>query len=265
MPIQRVANFIGPIGIRRLADDIRRAYPHFALNDFVEDASAGIEQFSLFGRADRIARVLPVHLAQPFPKLVRILVEASGPPRADGGYGPMENFRFLALTRTVSMHGARHFADAMWALKELTTRFTAEFDVRPFLVTDESQTLHTLRGWLEDDNMHVRRLVSEGTRTRLPWGSHLRSLQRSPTKGLSLIEHLKADPAPYVQVSVANNLADIIKDDPSVGLAIAERWADSGHPITRRIVHHAVRYPAKQGSPRAQILRRLTDQRRATG
>jgi 3-methyladenine DNA glycosylase AlkC len=167
----------------------------------------------------------------------------------------METFRLLAFTRLISLRGIPHFVDSMWGLKQLTRRFTGEFDIRPFLLIAESKTLRTLRDWVEDDDLHVRRLVSEGTRSRLPWGVHLQSFQRDPAKVLALIEPLNSDVERYVQLSVANNLADIIKDNAAFGLDVAERWIASGHPATKRIVHHAVRLPAKRGCLRAIALR----------
>ena len=62
-----------------------------------------------------------------------------------------------------------------------------------------------------DENCHVRRLVSEGTRPRLPWASRLPEFQRNPEPVLELLEKLKNDPELYVRRSVANNLNDIAK------------------------------------------------------
>ncbi len=52
------------------------------------------------------------------------------------------------------------------------------------------QTLARLRQWANDDNVHVRRLVSEGTRPRLPWASRLALFQHDPGPVLELLELL---------------------------------------------------------------------------
>jgi 3-methyladenine DNA glycosylase AlkC len=57
----------------------------------------------------------------------------------------------------------------MAAQHALTRRFTAEFSIRAFLERDPERTLARLRDWARDPDVHVRRLVSEGTRPRLPW------------------------------------------------------------------------------------------------
>jgi len=56
---------------------------------------------------------------------------------------------------------------------------------------------------------------------------HLVSFREDPRKPVSIIEALKTDPARYVQRSVANNLADVIKDDPQYGLSVAKSWSGS--------------------------------------
>ena len=57
----------------------------------------------------------------------------------------------------------------MRAQYELTKRFTAEFSIRAFIERDPDKTLGRLAEWARDPNVHVRRLVSEGTRPWLPW------------------------------------------------------------------------------------------------
>jgi 3-methyladenine DNA glycosylase AlkC len=250
-----VSSYLGPAGVARLGAQLRCVVPGFPTKRFARLANSGLDGLSLFGRASHLAKVLDSVLQQPFDKVVRILVEAAGAPRSSAGYGPMENFRLLAFTRLISLTGRPYFSESMWGLRELTKRFTSEFDIRPFLIGTESETLKTLHGWIDDENMHVRRLVSEGTRSRLPWGVHLQTFRKDPSKAISLIEHLKTDHSRYVQISVANNLADIIKDNPDFGLRIAEQWLESGHPTTGKIVHHAVRFPAKNGIERARALR----------
>jgi 3-methyladenine DNA glycosylase AlkC len=250
-----VASYLGPAGIELLGLELQRAHRAFPRRAFCRIANTGISHLGLFARATHIARALDSVLELPFRRVAKIVVAAAGPVRESSGYGPMENFRLLALTRFVSLAGGAHFRDSMWALRELTKRFTSEFDVRPFLVQAQKDTLEIVCEWAHDQSLHVRRLASEGTRSRLPWGTHLKTFQRNPSLALSVIERLKTDESRYVQVSVANNLADIIKDDEEFGLNVAERWAATEHPVTLRIVSHAVRFPATKGLKRAIALR----------
>ena len=85
----------------------------------------------------------------------------------------------------------------MRAQYELTQRFTAEFSVRAYLDRYPERTLRRLGEWAVDPNVHVRRLVSEGTRPRLPWAPRLRRFQEEPAPVLDLLERLKDDPEEY--------------------------------------------------------------------
>ena len=96
-------------------------------------------------------------------------------------------------------------------------------------------------------NVHVRRLVSEGTRPRLPWAARLPAYIRDPAPVLALLERLKDDHERYVQRSVANNLNDISKDHPDTVIALCRQWLVNPSPSRQWIVRHALRTLVKQG------------------
>jgi 3-methyladenine DNA glycosylase AlkC len=104
-----------------------------------------------------------------------------------------------------------------------------------------------LRVWVRDPNPHVRRLVSEGTRPRLPWAGRLRGFQEDPLPVLALLEELKDDPELYVRRSVANNLNDIGKDHPEVLVDVARRWMFQASAERKALVRHALRSLVKEG------------------
>jgi 3-methyladenine DNA glycosylase AlkC len=135
----------------------------------------------------------------------------------------------------------------MEALRELTRRFTSEYGIRPFLERHPERTLDRLRTWARDPDVHVRRLVSEGTRPRLPWSARLRAFQEDPTPGLALLELLRDDPERYVQRSVANHLNDVGKDHPALLVETCRRWSVDAPPSRRWIVGHALRSLVKKG------------------
>lgn len=163
----------------------------------------------------------------------------------------MEAFRYMPLTQFVADHGLEHFEESMAAQHALTQRFSAEFSIRAFLEHHEAATLDRLREWTSDPSEHVRRLVSEGTRPRLPWAGRLRRFMADPSPVLSLLEALKDDPSDYVRRSVANNLNDIAKDHPGVVLDVARRWWADGDANRRALVRHGLRTLIKRGDPDA--------------
>lgn len=135
----------------------------------------------------------------------------------------------------------------MRAQHALTQRFTAEFSIRAFLQKHEAATLKRFRQWASDPSEHVRRLVSEGSRPRLPWASRLPAFQKNPAPVLELLELLRDDPALYVRRSVANNLNDIGKDHPDLLAKTARQWLKGASDERRWIVQHALRSAVKRG------------------
>ena len=78
--------------------------------------------------------------------------------------------------------------------------------------------------WTADTDPHVRRLVSEGTRSRLPWAGRLPQFIADPQPVVPLLEALHLDDELYVRRSVANHLGDIGKDHLDLVLEMCERW-----------------------------------------
>lgn len=198
--------------------------------------------------ADALHEVLPPDLTVRYAVLRGMLhpkPEASmtGASDAQGirGWGVMP------LCRVVSQHGLSDFPASLDLLKEMTQRFTSEFDVRPFLHHDLNRTLNIMRSWLSHPSLHVRRLVSEGTRPRLPWGMQLTDLVRNPDPILPLLKALRDDPEEYVRRSVANSLNDIAKDHPDRVAALAKDWMRGASPERRKLLRHACRTLIKSG------------------
>ena len=115
--------------------------------------------------------------------------------------------------------------------------------VRPHLVAELDASVALLAGWTGDVSERVRRFASEALRPRGVWAGHIAALKRQPEKGLPILEPLRADPAVYVQDSVANWLNDAAKDQPDWVREVCGRWQaerpeDSN---TQRIVRRALR------------------------
>ena len=164
----------------------------------------------------------------------------------------MDAFRFLPFGLFVAERGLddAHFDASMKAQYEITKRFTSEFSIRAFFERHPERTLARFREWARDSDPHVRRLVSEGSRPRLPWAGRLRQFQKDPRPVLELLELLKDDESEYVRRSVANNLNDIGKDHPEILIEVASRWL-KGASGRAALVRHALRFLIKQGHPGA--------------
>ena len=122
----------------------------------------------------------------------------------------------------VEVFGLDDFDSSMKALAVFTIDSSSEFAIRQFILTYEDKTMLQLKLWVKDENEHLRRLATEGCRPRLPWAIALPKYKKNPTKVLEIIESLKNDESMYVRKSVANNLNDISKDNPSIVIKFVE-------------------------------------------
>lgn len=114
--------------------------------------------------------------------------------------------------------------------------------VRPHLTASLDEAIGLLQSWARDDSAFVRRFATEAIRPRGVWCPHLTALKREPARALPLLEALRADPATYVQDSVANWLNDAAKDQPDWVREVCAGWmAGDPPPATRRICQRAMR------------------------
>jgi 3-methyladenine DNA glycosylase AlkC len=244
-------NAYGPEIPRTIATMIVRVHPSFRREVFLADALDGYEELELLARGRHIARVLRRHLPEDYERAIEILLASAGPVRRGADRQGIAPFLYLPHTYFVEAYGLEHFEASMHAQYELTKRFTAEFSIRAFLEREPRRTLARLRAWASDPDEHVRRLVSEGTRPRLPWAKRLPAFQRDPKPVLALLELLKDDPSLYVRRSVANNLNDIGKDHPELVVRTCRAWTRGATPERRWLIRHALRSSVKRGEPGA--------------
>ena len=238
----------------RIAAMVRRAWRSFDTQAFLRQIEPGYESLELMARGQRIAQALQAHLPQDVPRALRVLVDSMDPPMGldaagepDAGDRPYSAFLYLPHSMYIGTHGLPHFEAAMAAQHALTQRFTAEFCIRPYLLHRQGDTLARLRDWAQDDNAHVRRLVSEGTRPRLPWAPRLPAFQANPQLALPLLGALKDDQSSYVRRSVANHLGDIAKDHPDLAVGTARTWLQGAPAPREALVRHGLRFLIKRG------------------
>ena len=221
-----------------LAAEARR----FDREHFLQLTLTGLEERELMDRVRQTALACEAALAGTYRDKVNVLRAIAPQVR--------HTFVGIALCDFVARHGLDDPDFSLAALRDLTPYGSAEFAVRPFLVRDLAGTLQTLTCWAEDENEHVRRLASEGSRPRLPWGLRLAALVQDPEPTGPILDRLQDDPSLYVRKSVANHLNDIAKDHPDRVIARVSAW-DRDRPGTAWIVRHALRTLVKRGDTRA--------------
>ncbi len=230
-------NLVNTEAIARIGAAIAAVAP-FDERGFEARAGAGLEPLELKARVRHVADALRAFLPESWPEAARILV-ASLPAAPGGGL-------FLwPVAQVVETYGLEHPEISLEALRGITPHASAEFAVRPYLARHPELAWAAIDAWSRDPDEHVRRLASEGTRPRLPWGQRIEASVRDPSRGLAVIERLVDDPSDYVRRSVANHLGDVAKDHPDLAVSVARRWL----PGRRRLVEHALRDLLKKGYP----------------
>ncbi|MBK6343375.1 MAG: DNA alkylation repair protein [Flavobacteriales bacterium] len=229
----------------RLAKEMQTVHPRFKRSEFFKDAQHGNETRELNARMRHASITLRTYLPSDYRKAVQILMDVA--PRMPKGYTA------LLYPDFVSQFGLDDPPNSLEALKYFTSFGSSEFAVREFFRRDPIGTLKVMRSWAEDQNEHVRRLASEGSRPRLPWSFRLDAVLKDPKLTTPILERLRADDSLYVRKSVANHLNDFSKDHPKYMVDLLRSW-DRKHPHTAWIAKHASRTLIKAGDVDALAL-----------
>jgi len=246
-------NFFSRTLIEGMGDHFVRVWPAFDRSGFVSAASSGLEQLELKERSAQITAAIASFFPGDFEKSASIVlmslapVEGANIGNTQVNRNGIDGWAVMPMSDYVGLYGRNHFDLAMSVQKEMTRRSSSEFGIRYLILDDPQRALATLATWTDDPDHHVRRLVSEGSRPRLPWGMRLPVFVADPSPLLPLLEALKDDESEYVRRSVANNLNDIAKDHAGVVARVAREWLRDANDKRKKLVKHACRSLIKQG------------------
>jgi 3-methyladenine DNA glycosylase AlkC len=230
------------------AGNIKRVYPAFKEKKFINSSAAKLRDLGFLGRSLMLRDKIKEYLPESYTKAVKILIKALGPELPSPGETVWESFYLMSQCAFVSEYGKKHYGESMMALYEMTKRFTAEGDLRTFLEVDFNRTIKLMHKWTKDPSPHVRRLVSEGLRPRLPLSARIPRFQKDPEPLIELLDKLKDDKELYVRRSVANNINDIAKDNPKIAIRTLGQWNKSKSKNVKWVVRHASRSLLKKGN-----------------
>jgi 3-methyladenine DNA glycosylase AlkC len=238
-------DLIGREVVATVANQFSAAWAGFDGRAFVARANRGLTSLELMDRARHVTAALEAQLPAGDDAL-GIFEDSLGPELEGEQMGPLSYFIhsawLTARARTAGIDPALRAAEA------LTRRFTSEFVLRPLIARDPERCVAWLQAWAASDSHHVRRLVSEGTRPRLPWAPRLTVFEGAYAPLLELLDELRRDPSLYVRRSVANHLGDLAKDDLPLALDVARGWMATADEHTAWVVEHGLRHPLKQGN-----------------
>lgn len=233
----------GREAVEHLAAQFGHVHADFEPESFTKDVVEEFPALELKERvnlvADRLADVLP----DDYRRALAIVMEAA----ARG----IDGWAAWPLCSFVERHGVDSADLSLDAMPDLTKLWTCEFAIRPFLNAHLETTRDYLRRWVHDPDESVRRLCSEGTRPRLPWGTRVAALIDNPQIGIELVTALRHDESKMVRTSVANHLNDVTKAHPDLVVDLLDDWTSGSDPVDERMVSRALRTLVKQGHPGA--------------
>ena len=232
----------------QIAAAIAKVDPSFNHIAFNKNLTRDLELLELKERVQYLSDKIYQHLNKDITKSIPILVKALKKDQKN-----LKGFAVWPFTHYVATYGLDHFEISFDALKEMTKIFTSEFAVRAFFEKDSKRTLVEFKKWLNDENEHVRRLVSEGSRPLLPWGQKLHEFVSDPLLTWEFLDYLKNDSSEYVRKSVANHLNDHSKNHPEFVLKKLSDWnKDYSKDLqVQWIIKHAMRTLVKKGNSEA--------------
>ena len=247
--------------VNEIGASLKKVWEPFDNKQFTQNVVPKLANLALKERTNLIAEEMYQALPKDFGKAGQILLDSLGAELGGVDFTGDGLFFYMAHGVYVSWYGLEeeHFELATTFLYEMTKRFSAEFAIRPFLEKYPNRMLEKLRKWVKDENQHVRRLVSEGTRTRLPWAPRVSAYDADYKPIIELLSQLKNDPELYVRRSVANHLNDLTKDRVALALATLKNWNKKQTDHIKWITKHALRSLIKAGNKEALELLGFSD------
>ena len=240
--------------IIKIANDIARVYPAYKKDKFIKNVVQSFPELELKQRITHITECLRNHLPESYAEALEIILnslpEPCSPKLNDNDFG---DFIYAAHGHFVAQFGcSEEFLElSLDALEAITMRFSAEYAIRNFINAFPEKTLNRIQHWSKHPHYHVRRLASEGTRPKLPWGMKIGLSVEAP---LSILDTLHADSTRFVTRSVANHLNDIAKTHPDLVLERLNHWKKQKLQNPKEldfIIRHALRTLIKNGDSRA--------------
>ncbi len=240
--------------LNKIANEIKGVHPAFDSQKFIGDCLALFPDLELKERivciSQNLQKNLPANYELALSVLLQSLPQPCDPSLNDNDFG---DFIYASYSEFVANFGCteEHVALSINALEEITSRFSAEYAIRNFINQFPDLTFEKITEWSLHSHYHVRRLASEGTRPKLPWG---KKINTPIENALPILDVLHADHTRFVTRSVANHLNDISKTQADLVIETLEKWRTWKKQNTQElefIAKHALRTLIKNGSSKA--------------
>lgn len=243
--------------IQKLSKTIKSQSVLFDSRNFEKQSLSNIESLEMKQRVKQIADALSNNLEGSVKENIKSIVNSLAQETQRDNqmvyYSKtqgLNGFETWPLNQYIEIVGLEHLDLSMNAFKELTKRFSSEFSIRIFISKYDQKVYDILEKWTLDENPHVRRLVSEGSRPLLPWGKRIENITNNLERNVLLLKNLIDDESKYVQKSIANHMNDISKLDINLFFSFIDDLNFS-NPNHKWIARHASRTLLKSGDIRA--------------
>ncbi len=230
-----------------LCAELAAEIPGFNQTDFLKQVfSKEWENYELKERMTHIAQCLKPVFHPDYRQAVQQINALIARHRREHPNG--FNFEFMFFPEFVQRFGLDDFETSVAAMEQITQFTSCEFAVRHFLLRYPEKMVKQMQHWASHPHSYVRRLASEGLRTRLPWAIKVPLLFDNPQLILPVLDQLVNDESEWVRRSVANSLNDLNKDFPQLAIAFTRKWKDHS-PEVNQALKHGMRTLLKQGHP----------------
>jgi len=242
-------NQLGRSRIKLIAQHLKRVYPSFSSEAFLKSSLCNLDDLSLMERSRQITVALQQHLPDSFSEACEVVEAALAPEDNQIDELGIHGWLAIPFCDFVGHESHHDIEQALKMLSVLTPYFSSEWGIRHILSDRFHLAELTLKQWITHENEHVRRLVSEGSRPRLPWGIQLKNVIDNPELTFPLLDALKDDSSEYVRKSVANHLNDYSKDHADWLIKkIKPWWMDKkATPQRKKVIRHGLRTLIKAG------------------
>ena len=257
-----IRDVFGPEVVNKIANDLKKEYKSFNKKGFLNATLLELSEQTYSERKESITDALIHYLSDNYEDSVNLLLKICPPPYdGEATSDTLGRFYISTFTAFIGRMGLEYYDISLNALYQMTKSFTSEWDIRPFLLKYPKRTLTLLKEWAHDENLHVRRLVSEGSRPNLPWGKKLKFVDEDPENTtLPILALLQDDPSEYVRRSVANHLNDLTRNNGDLIVKHLIQWRkNNSSPEKDKLINHALRTLIKKGHKGALALIGFSD------
>ncbi len=239
---QKLKDYYDEEFVRKLSNKIIAVNSSFDANKFISKYKDEYKDKEFLERQDLCVEALELSLNDNYSKNIQCFSKILGPELQTTTGMFSEGWWLWPIGRYVEKHGLEDFSVSINFIYDLTKRHTGEFSIRPLLKKHPKKVLSILLKWSLDENVHVRRLASEGIRIKLPWARRLDIFLEYFDECVAILNNLKNDKSNFVQKSVANNINDLMKVDRTKAVRLISAWKNNNpSKETLKIIKHGSR------------------------